>query len=88
MFSYKRLWCIRNGEDWEGREEKTPFSLEKSLKNLEKNMKKKRVSDTKGFGQQNHVDLKCSWKKNLGIEWEGRGGNSKQGRRGGESLIC
>jgi hypothetical protein len=39
----------------------------KILKNLEKNKEKKRVTDTKGFKQQNHLDLKCSWKKSLGI---------------------
>jgi hypothetical protein len=33
--------------------------------------------------QQNHLDLECYWKKNLGIEWEGRGGSNKQGRKGG-----
>ena len=53
--------------------------FEKFLRNLKKNKEKKRVSDTKGFKQQNHLDLKCSWKKNLGIEW----GDNKQGRKGG-----
>jgi hypothetical protein len=61
--------------------------LEKSSKylekNLEKNKKNKRVSDIKEFRQQNHLDLKCSWKKNLGIKWEGRGGSNKQGRKVG-----
>jgi hypothetical protein len=57
--------------------------LGKSLRNLEKNKEKKRVSDTKWFGQQNHLDVECYWKKILGIKWEGKGGNNKQGRRGG-----
>jgi hypothetical protein len=52
-------------ENKEGREGKTPFCL----KILEKNKEKKeRVSDTKGFRQQNPLDLKCFERNNLGIE--------------------
>jgi len=55
----KELGAAGYGENWEGRKEKSPFLLEKSLRNLEKN-KRKKVSDTQGFEQQNHLDLKCS----------------------------
>jgi len=57
----------------EGREGKTPFCL----KLLEKNKKKKSVSDAKGFRQQNPLDLKYFERKNLGIEWRESGGNNK-----------
>jgi hypothetical protein len=51
------LGAADNEEDWEGRKEKTLFLLEKSLRNLQENKERKRVSDTKGFRQQNHLDF-------------------------------
>ena len=53
----------------------------------EKQGKKKRVSDTKGFRQQSPLDLKCFERRNLGIEWGESGGNNKQGRRGGNPWL-
>jgi hypothetical protein len=67
IFSYKRLGCSRPWVGLRGKRGKTLFlsnkkylRFEKFLRNLEKNKEKKRVSDTKGFKQQNHLDLKCS----------------------------
>jgi hypothetical protein len=46
---------------------------------LRKTRKKNRVSDTKGFRQQNHLDLKCFETRNLKMERGESGGNNKQG---------
>ena len=67
----------------EGREGKLYFVW----KFLRKTRKKKRVSDTKGFRQQNHLDLKCFERRNLEMEWGESGGNNKQGRRGGNLWL-
>ena len=70
-------------ENREGREGKLYFVW----KFLRKTKKKKRVSDTKGFRQQNHLDLKCFERRNLEMEWGESGGNNKQGRRGGNLWL-
>jgi len=67
------LWPVM--ENREGREGKLHFVW----KFLRKTRKKNRVSDTKGFRQQNHLDLKCFETRNLEMERGESGGNNKQG---------